>query len=47
MCHNTGQHHLAAGPGPAHNHALHLTAIPLRFIEAGELQTAYKPGKKV
>ena len=35
-CHNIGHHHLAAGPSPAHNKALHRTAIPLRSIVAGE-----------
>jgi len=25
MCHNTGQHHLAAGPSPAHNKSIKLT----------------------
>ncbi len=38
MCHNTGQHHLAAGPSPAHNNGMHsdggkvLSASPTRVM---------------
>jgi hypothetical protein len=34
LCQNTEHHQLAAGPCPAHNHFLHLTGIPLRYIPA-------------
>jgi hypothetical protein len=43
LCHSIGQHHLAAGPSPAHSKALHLTAIPLRSIAASEL---YRYGRE-
>jgi len=38
LCQNTGHHHLAAGPSPAHNKSFHRKSFPLRSKVSGELQ---------
>ncbi len=37
-CHNTGHHHLAAGPSPAHNKAINSDAVYHAFLSCGAVR---------